>query len=220
MKFYTFYTPSHKCLYEDFFLPNFPHNEFSLIAEEFDQECPSGAYCEDGWNNTMRRKLAVIINGLKENQGGMIVHGDCDIQFFPKNGSIQSTLIKELGDKDMAFQSDGTRLCAGFFITRCTDKVVSLFEEIEERLEEFLEDQDAMNKLLPASGISYKSLSSKFYTVAMDNQWRIYNGEEYFNIEVNRKATMLVHHANYTVGLENKINLLKSVKHFIFNLLT
>ena len=215
MKFYTFYTPSHKCLYEEFFLPNFPNSQFSLITKEFNQECPSGSYCSDGWNNTMRRKLSLIINGLKDNLGDMIVHGDCDIQFFPQNGDIKSTLIEELGDNDMAFQSDGTRLCAGFFISRCTDKVVSLFEEIDERLDEFLEDQDAMNKLLPSSGISYESLSSKFYTVAMDNQWRVYNGDMSFNIQAGRETDILVHHANYTVGLDNKVALLKAVKNFI-----
>lgn len=218
MNFYTFFTQSHKSMYEDYFLNSFPYDQFNLIAEEFKQECPTASFRSEGWNKTMRQKIATILKGLKDNKGDLIVHGDCDIQFFPSNGNIKNELIKELGSHEMAFQDDGYALCAGFFICKCTDRVISLFEEVNERLEEFSEDQDAMNKILPSTKISYKKLSSKFYTLARDNQWQVYGGQMQYEMNNDRANTVLVHHANFTIGIDNKLKLLELVKKSVLGL--
>lgn len=211
MKFYTLYTPSHEFIYEDFFLKSFPQNEFDLISKKFDQLCASANYRENGWKETMLHKMDLIIDGLKENVGKHIVHGDCDIQFFPPK--IKETLLNEIGDMDIAFQNDGTRYCAGFFICKSTDKLISLFQDIKDNLAFFPDDQEALQYFLykKYQDLKVKTLSSKFYTYASDTNWSVFQG---FEEITPKQQDILIHHANYTVGIENKIKLLLAVKSF------
>ena len=207
MNFYTFYTDSHKKLYEDYFLSSFPKDEFNLVCEKFKQECPSGTYREEGWNLTMSKKIQLIIDGIKESWGEYIVHGDCDIQFFPPG--IKEALLEEIQDNDIAFQSDGSKYCAGFFICKANEESLYLFNQVKLNLNFFPDDQEALNHLISQLPIKRKTLSARFYTAARDNEWRVYAGEEDIKITTDN---ILMHHANYTMGLENKIKLLEKVK--------
>lgn len=58
-KIYTFYTTSHKELYEDWFLASLKETNpnLELIVRNFDQECASGQYMSDGWMDTMHKKM-------------------------------------------------------------------------------------------------------------------------------------------------------------------
>ena len=213
MKFYTFYTPSHKTLYDNYFLPSFPHEDMELITDELDQECPSGTYREDGWSNTMRRKLELIIRGIKENKDDFIVHGDCDIQFFADPSTpLSKILLSELGDNDIAFQNDGTKFCAGFFVCKCNEEILRLFTRVLSDLNLYPDDQEALNSLLPQFGVSHECLSSRFYTCAMDNNWRRYEGHEHIPVNAEELRNVVMHHANYTMGVDNKIKLLNRIR--------
>lgn len=207
MNFYTFYTDSHKKIYEEFFLKSFPEGEFNLFCEEFKQECPTATYREQGWNLTMAKKIQLIIDGIESSWGEYMVHGDCDIQFFPPG--IKDTLVTELGDNDIAFQSDGTKYCAGFFICKANDSSLNLFKQVKANLSFFPDDQEALNHLISQYPLKHKTLSGLFYTVARDNNWQVYTGEDNPRITTNK---ILMHHANYTMGLENKTKLLKIVR--------
>jgi hypothetical protein len=209
MNFYTFYTPSHEYIYEEFFIKSFPHNELTLHSSKFDQLCESANYRDHGWKDTMLHKMDTVIHGLESNIGDLIVHGDCDIQFFPPG--LKDTLIQELGDYDIAFQDDGTRYCAGFFVCRSSKLIIDLFQEIKSNLHKFPDDQEALQYFLKYKykTINCKVLSYKFYTYASETNWQCYNSLDKINFT---KKDILMHHANYTIGVENKISIMSHIR--------
>lgn len=209
MDFYTFYTPSHEEIYNNFFLESFPDKEMNLHVSQFDQSCKTANYRDSGWKETMLHKLDTVIEGLEANLGEYIVHGDCDIQFFSQN--LKPELIKEIGDYDIAFQDDGTRYCAGFFICKSSKLLIDLFNDIKNNLDKFPDDQEALQYFLRYNynSIKPKKLSKRFYTYASEINWKAYDKSD--DITPSRKD-ILVHHANYTVGVENKIYILEKVK--------
>ena len=223
MNFYTFYTPSHEEIYKEYFLKSFPHDEFNLVAREFDQECGSASYRDEGWNLTMHKKVKLVLEGIDGNMGNYITYGDCDIQFFPPG--VKDALLEEVENYDIAFQDDGpAAVCAGFFICKASPQTKQLFSEISHQLDALSsawealkdpnvaapDDQLCLNNILPSQTyVKHKRLSSRFYTAARDNNWQIYQG--FGEIKVSTPE-ILMHHANYTKGLFNKIKLLNTVR--------
>ena len=99
MKIYTYFTPSHREMFEKWFLKEL--TEFEVVETKGDQECQTGHYYQEGWKNTTMKKVDVFIQAVKENMGDVFVFSDVDIQFF---GPIKQQLIDELGEFDIAIQ--------------------------------------------------------------------------------------------------------------------
>jgi hypothetical protein len=83
-----------------------------------------------------------------------------------------------------------------------------MFEWIFAHREEYPGDQPALNDYLNRSvHIKKKLLPHSIFTIGMATGWKVWEGHE---VEIPKD--ILVHHANYTVGLQNKIHLLDLVK--------
>ena len=206
MKVYTFYTESHKRFLDDYFLPSFESvGEYELELQEFEQECQSGEFMQEGWNKTMRRKVEYIIQACEETMGGYFIHADIDIQFLRPSKSL---LLKELMGYEMVFQNDLNMMCAGFFACKSSNKTLDFFNGVLDDLTNHGNDQLAINNHLLRGDISFKALPNQFYTVAMSLQGREWDGDEPFDVPDD----IVLHHANYTRGIENKFKLLDLVK--------
>jgi len=206
MKVYTFYTESHKKFLDDYFLPSFESvGEYDLQLKEFEQECASGEFMQEGWNRTMRRKVEYIIQACEETMGGYFIHADIDIQFLRPSKGL---LLREMMGYEMAFQNDLNMMCAGFFACKSSEKTLSFFNKVLEDLHNHANDQIAINHYLRQGDISYKVLPDQFYTVAMSLDGREWNGEESFEVPDD----IVIHHANYTRGIDRKFQLLDLVK--------
>ena len=166
MKIYTYYTDSHKILFDNYF-SNI--KDLEIDATVGDQECPSGSYYSNGWKTTTMKKVDVFIKATKENMGGIFVFSDVDIQFF---GPIKDQLLEELGDADIAIQNDYSGgLCSGFFICRGNERTLNMFENMKKNESQYLEDQYALNMNLHYCNV--KVLSDKFWTFgAYGIQWK------------------------------------------------
>jgi hypothetical protein len=214
MKLYTFYTDSHKDLLYKYFLPSLYEQENAeVIIRKFPQECPSAEYGKDGWFKTMLKKVEYHIQSCQENYGKTFIYSDCDVQFLKP---FVATLIDELGDYDIACQNDvypymnRNTYCAGFFICKASDTSLAFFEKIlydmlargESR---HYNDQVALNENL--SMLKHKILSNRFYTIAQTTHslWT-----ENYNIKI--PSDIIVHHANWTHGVSNKIKLLNFIR--------
>lgn len=204
LKLYTNYSPSHKVLYDNYFIKTLPENEFEVVLEECPQDCLSGNCWEAGWEESCIRKLKIVLNACKSNMGGAFVFSDVDVQFF---GPVLNVLLEELGDLEIACQNDtGPTYCAGFFIAKANDNTLKLFEDMLYKFEK--DDQHCLNKYIHINKIKAKMLSSRFLTIG-NLIYRVWN-ESIGDVYIPRNT--LVHHANFTVGVENKIKLLNMVR--------
>jgi len=198
MKLYVIFTPSHRKLYEDYFLKTIP-NEFEIIPLEIPQECPTGEFYKEGWDKTCYRKVELFYKACEENQGELYAFSDVDIQFF---GNVKETMIEELGDYDIACQNDaGASYCSGFFICRGNEATLNMFSEMKKNYH--AEDQTTLNRHI--NMVKSKFLSRKFFTIG--HIVGLWNGQDF-----NMPYPILVHHSNWTSGIENKIKLLDIVR--------
>ena len=142
-------------------------------------------------------KLDTVIEGLEANLGEYIVHG---IAIYGFSQNLKSELIKEIGDYDIAFQDDGTRYCARFFICKSSKLLIDLFNDIKNNLDKFPDDQEALQYFLRYNynSINPKKLSKRFYTYASEINWKAYDKSD--DITPSEKDILVHHITNYTVG--------------------
>lgn len=213
---YTFYTPSHEILLKEWFLPSL-QDEFKVVVKKFEQECQSGTYMQKGWTKMMLCKVDLIIEAIQEQWGNIVIYADVDIQFF---APIQDKIEKCLQDKDLVVQKDNNMgaLCAGFMAMRANEQTLKLFKKIRNRMiaNPGQSDQPTLNQLLikeKYTKIQWDYLPICFFgtatvsciTFANNKIWR--HGDD-----VVIPKNIVLHHANYTAGVENKIKLLTYVK--------
>jgi len=211
-KLLTFYSESHIKLYEEFFLNSFNKNlskNFNLIVKKIPQVCESGDFASNGFDLAMLEKIKFIIENININEDQLLVFSDCDVQFF-------NDLEFIMDDYDILFQKDyfEKNYCAGFFVSKQNSKVLNFFEKVKNSLIESLngkiDDQGIINTLLNNNDKLIKSgflPDNKYWTVGNSTEGRVWNGENVYIPE-----DLIVHHANFTIGIENKIKLLNLVK--------
>lgn len=214
MKLLTYYTNSHKKIYELFFLPSyneFLNEDFKLVNSEYDQITEDISYGTNGFNQTMIGKIEHILKNIDTDDKEPLVFSDCDVQFFQ---NISNDLKKEIEDYDIKFQDDIVCVCAGFFICKQNENVKFFFENVLNNLKNSFingyDDQQIINSFLRSGKYNLKHgllPKNKYFTVASSNNSKQWTGES-FIIPKN----ILVHHANWTVGIENKLKLLEYVK--------
>jgi hypothetical protein len=147
MKIITFYSDTHKELY-DTFISSFNKNlskDYKLYTRKIDQVSPSGEYNSKGFDLAMVEKLSWIIENIDTTDINTMVFSDCDVQFF-------RDIDFDIKDYDILFQHDYIEkfnyswfngenklgkypnYCAGFFICKQTDKVKSFFQDVKNNL--------------------------------------------------------------------------------------
>ncbi len=162
----------------------------------------------EGWSNTMRRKIDYILYSLEHTkEHGIFIHSDIDIVFYDK---IKTDILNLMNGYDILFQRDSKdnnhSLCMGFFACVKNDKTVDFFKNIYTNLHKYDNDQTAVNSLIKKYNLKYGNLPNNYYSVGVENG--LWEGDE--DIKIPEK--ILIHHANFTVGVENKIKLINLVK--------
>jgi hypothetical protein len=205
IKHYTFFTNSHR-IFLKYFLNTFKFDEnIDLCIRHMPQECLSGDYVSEGWNDTMKRKVDYIIDVFDElKEGSIFVHSDADIVFIKP---YKDVLLQEMGDSDLIFQNDWNGACMGFFACKVSEKTKNLFLKVKEDLHNHEQDQACVNFLLNNTnhGLKYKLFSHKFYNYGFTG--KIYNNEEDFFVPND----IVVLHANFAVGVEKKRKIISIV---------
>ena len=226
IKLITFYSESHKEVY-NFFLNSFTEHllpKYELKTKLIQQISKTGDFFSEGFGLTMVKKLDWILENIDENSNEVMVFSDCDVQFF-------GDLIFDLKENDILFQYDGTffdnswypdgatgitkhpNCCAGFFICKQNKKIKKFFLDIKsvllKNMNETLHDQIVMNKLLSTGyDIKFDILDPVLYwTVGF-----LTNACVWSNQEIIVPKSIIMHHANFTIGIKNKIRLLNTVK--------
>lgn len=149
--------------------------------------------------------------------GGVFIHSDVDIQFFRPTKAIISALMQ---DKDMVIQKDHPRglSCAGFFACRGNERTLKLWQEVKKRLmdKEYMRANPKTNDQLEMQNFTIKSNPFNVVWALLPNEF--FGGGTISGKRWNPGDTLVVpqgifmHHANWTVGIENKIAQLEYVR--------
>lgn len=201
MKLYTTFTPSHKIFYEKYFLPTLPNGFELKVFENNEQLCLSGSYQSEGWFNTTRKKLEIFVQACEENLNKHFFYCDVDVQFF--DSSLQDQLLIELGNHDIACQNDIFCYNTGVFICLSSYKMLNLFRMILKNFTYTCDDQQQFNKYIHLCNC--KLLSKRFFTTGY--QCGVWNYQDF-----NVPKDIILHHANWVVGIDNKIRVLDIVR--------
>ena len=212
-KIITFYSDSHKILYEDYFLNSYNKylsKDFTLFEKKIDQLSPTGDFASIGFDKTMMEKILWILENIDINDNNYLVFADCDIQFF-KN------LEFDLSSHDILFQSDfyENNYCAGFFICKQNERVFNFFKLVYDvfnsNMNGKIDDQAVINNLLNNNlelDLKFGLLpSNKYWTVGFSTGGIVWIGQD-----IVCPDEIIVHHANFTIGVNNKIELMNKVR--------
>jgi hypothetical protein len=206
MKLYCVVTPSHRSLYEQFFIRSLDRSAFELHDLWLEQE-GDGEFLADDFKSCIRFKLAKIRESIGQNQGEIILWSDIDIQFF----GLQPEHILAYFDPKTDFvaqrlNSHDSVICGGFYAIRCSRKMWDFFERITQVTQEETNgnEQEAINSVLT---IAPRSID-----------WRLFGSEFYartHGIRIPRDA--LLHHATCVVpgdSIKQKTKMLQALQHF------
>ena len=210
IKLYAMYTPSHTVLVEEWFLPSLK-DDYEVIIDFHKQECPTGSFMQEGWTKTTIRKIDLLIRAVYENWGKIFIYSDVDIQFFRSTKDIILNLIK---DKDLVIQRDSSdrSVCSGFFACRANEKTLKLWQRIRKYMQSNLRisDQPSLNRFIRITNpynVVWNYLPVEFFGggTLTGKGWKI--GDK-----LQVPQNIILHHANFTVGIENKIAQLQYVR--------
>lgn len=206
IKLYALCTPSHEILKDQFFLPSM-QDDFDIIIESCGQTCRTAKFMSEGWTQTTGRKVDLIIRAIRENWGDIFVFSDVDIQFF---APIQDTILALMQDKDIIIQKNNPEgvLCTGFFVCRGNEKTLQLWTDVKQRMQtnQLQSDQISFNQCIKRHrkknpyDIAWDYLPDTFFGGGTLTG-RLWAPEESLPIPHG----IMMHHANWTKGIKNKI---------------
>ena len=204
IKLITCFSASHKALF-DKMSASLPWEPGLELAVRYLEQDGDGSFRNDGWKRSTGRKIEFVVETLESlPDGSLILWVDVDIIFFRP---VRDDLVRLMAEMraEILFQSDKTELCAGFFIVRKTPKTMELFHEVLRVLPDHRDDQVALNSIIAASGVRFGLLPHRYYTIGLDNP--VWNGVS--PLKLPKTITTL--HANFTIGIENKLKLIELV---------
>jgi len=223
MKLYSLYTKTHEVLAKQWFMSSL-NDEFDLHMKMV-SNVRGGDYGTEAFGSAVLEKSNYIISAIQENMGEVFIYSDVDIQFFKP---VQSELIKAIEGYDIVCQKDGPRnkgeLCTGFFVIKANQQTLRLWELVRECVQKEGRDQIAFNRIvrrlryLPfrylysCPRIKYNYLPLYFFGGGA------LTGKQWFpGIELSIPDNIVLHHANWTVGIKNKIAQLEYVRDVVMS---
>jgi hypothetical protein len=164
---YVVITPSHRVLFDDFFLPSLDQEQFELQSLELDQS-GAGEFLADDFKRCILFKVEQIIASISRHAGQVIVWSDIDIQFF---GMKSADIMAPFQDTALQFAAQrltkrADEVCGGFYAIRCCRETLDFFVAVREATlhQTHGNEQDAINLLLqPPAALHWQLLGPRFY---------------------------------------------------------
>lgn len=215
MKLYSFSSPSHYALRDDWFLASVPE-EFEVIIDDCVQISETGEFMSPGFTTMMLKKVELIERAIQENWNEIFVYADIDIQFFAPFADQVRVLMK---NQDMLAQKNDphNELCAGFLIIRGNKATADFWRKVRawmvsHNLE--FDDQTALNNFAKARRrtVSWAYLPDTFFGGGRFTG-RVWNPGD----DLYVPSGIIMHHANYVIGVANKIAQMEYVRNVVEN---
>ncbi len=209
IKLYSFYTPSHEILLKKYFLPSIKDDYNVIIKKISEQSCSTATFYSQNWYLAVANKADLIIDAIKENWGDFFIYSDVDIQFFKPTKPYITHIMNTNTKLDLLGQASipgRTIVNTGFMVIKANSRSLSLWKDIKYHLLTYKTngDQYYLNKLLTKHKIKHAVLPPTFY-LPPGVLWA--PGEQ-----LKIPHDIILHHACWTKGIENKIKQLEYVK--------
>lgn len=169
----------------------------------------SGAYRDADFMAAVRAKVDLLERAIDENWGQPFIVCDVDVQFF---GPVQTDLLHLMGSLDLVAQDDGRAgYCAGFYVAIANERIRRMARMMRETLNARpeLSEQPVFNQAIKATATPAGRLPGRYFNPGQSKRrptrWVPGNG-----IEVPEPVA--IHHANWTIGVENKLQQLRVVR--------
>ena len=177
-------------------------------------DLPSGDFMTPQFYDVQKFKIQTVLKNLEDRSCSMVAYFDSDIVI---RGDAVSAMCKSIGERDICFQRDRGSFCCGMFIAKNNDKTVSFFTEVLNRLDHLKDkyvhtaaDQTVINDMLHTEEIDldFGFLDDAFTTYGnINTEVRLWEGEEFLLDD-----SVVAFHANFTIGMESKLQLMNYVK--------
>ena len=240
MKLYGICSPSHAVLRDEWFLPSAQKFFEEVILEEVSQTCPSGGFKNAGWASTVTKKFDLLLRATEENWEDIFVFSDVDIQFFDLDTSYLASLLGDKDIVFQKNSAIGD-VCTGFLVCRANENTKNLWKKAKNEIREnwdSYDDQDIINFILGMRRcrLNWKEIYKlsipmtarlklifdaflKKQDSKLDINWDYLPKEFYLpgkmwnpGDDLDIPKDIVMHHANWTIGIENKIAQLEYVK--------
>lgn len=217
LRLVTYYTPSHADMCRRYVLSR-AQGFGERQATQYDQTCPTGAFKSPGWNDCMLDKLDCLMQ-LPQN-AEPTVYVDADVALMPGFYEWCEETLASMPNDAVAFADDIIQWCAGVMLFRSTPTVHRFWQLLSDLSPIWqLPDQEVLHQLrmhseqtggrLPiVPQVLDRSVVCNWATISRNKfttpePW---NGQPF---EV--PSTCLAWHANFTVGIANKLEMLERV---------
>ena len=205
MKLFAVYTREHAVLKDDWFLKTLK-DPFELHLKDIGSlGSDRSVFGNEPWLKAVRIRHDYYRHAIEQNQGETIIVCDLDIQFF---GRCLPTIERAMEGRDIVFQSENWpfkgRVNSGFVCVRCNPQTLALYSEVGDTAFEKLPiaDQTALNALLAEDKDRVR------WGIFGNRIWAKSQGSE-------PPYGVLLHHANCTRGVEDKIEQLRWARDFV-----
>lgn len=208
LKILSYHTRTHQLLFDKFFKPSIKDTH-TLISKIGNQVSHNGEYFSNGFNQTMKDKIMCVRESLVNiSENDFLLYSDVDVIFIEKIEDY----IKNYYHFDLVFQKGYSGFNAGFFIVKNNKNVIEFLDEVISECHNHFDDQHAINYLITKyyDKLNYAAFDDQIFSIAATNGGHIWQGGD-----IQFISNILVFHACWCVGIDNKIKLLNIAnKHF------
>ena len=211
-KLYTVYSESHDTLFQKWFLGTM-QDDFEVISRRIDQTCRAASYMTEGWGTAVSQKIPLILEAIDAHtENGFFIFSDVDVQWL---GPVEGRLRRHLAEHpsvDIFFQSDAQKdpgghgnICTGFFVCKGNIRTRAFWTLVGERMRRHGKgDQITSQQIIRSNavrGLNVGTLPEEFWGpgsgLVSPLRWKP-------GMFLDPPPNLLVHHANWTVGVANK----------------
>lgn len=177
-------------------------------------------FAQRHWHEVVGQKLDILIEALMATaDGDVLVMSDVDVAFYaPVTGDV----LRRMEGRDILFQNNrpslpesAEHLCSGFMVVRASTASIAFFTAAREVLRTAntpaVGDQRACVEVLRRrpDAVRWGFLPTTYWSPG-DPRGRWSPG-----MSLSPPDGMLVHHANHTVGVDNKVAQLRAVAELV-----
>ena len=212
MRLVTYYTPSHQNMCERFVLGR-AYGFEEVRSTRCEQRCPTGSFKQQGWNECMLDKLDCLLSLPADGEPTLYV--DSDVALMPGLREWAGSYIDLMPHDAIAYSDDVVQWCAGVMLFRSTAKTHAWWRLVADLTPIWnAPDQDVIHALRAQSADRKGSLPVPMHVMPGDvvSNWAtVGNMSVWKGDAFDVPASCLAWHANWTVGVAAKEEMLRRV---------